>query len=121
ASVAARLQVMWSELVEPPYGVSSDRREYGNVDLLGERSHEEVPRYIKAFDVGLVPYRLSDYTGSVYPVKLNEYLAMGIPVVATDLPEIRRFNAEHGEVIAIAPDADDFAARIADALQPAPD
>jgi uncharacterized SAM-binding protein YcdF (DUF218 family) len=44
---------------------------------------------------------------------------MGIPVVATDLPEIRRFNAEHGEVIAVAPDADDFAAAIADALRPA--
>jgi uncharacterized SAM-binding protein YcdF (DUF218 family) len=52
-------------------------------------------------------------------VKLNEYLAMGIPVVATDLPEIRRFNAEHGNVIAVAPDAEDFAAAISNALRPA--
>ena len=44
-----------------------------------------MPRYVKAFDVGLVPYRLSDYTANVYPTKLNEYLAMGTPVVATDL------------------------------------
>ena len=92
-----------------------------NVHLLGERPHDEVARYIKGFDVGLVPYRVSDYTASVYPVKLNEYLAMGIPVVATDLPEIRRFNAEHGDVIAVAPDAEDFAAAIDAVLQPPPD
>jgi uncharacterized SAM-binding protein YcdF (DUF218 family) len=49
-------------------------------------------------------------------VKLNEYLAMGIPVVATDIAEIRRFNEEQGDVIAIAPDAEDFAAAIERAL-----
>jgi uncharacterized SAM-binding protein YcdF (DUF218 family) len=85
--------------------------------MFGQRPHADVPRYIKGFDVGLVPYRVSDYTASVYPVKLNEYLAMGIPVVATDLAEIRRFNEEQGEVIAIATDAEDFAAAIERALR----
>ena len=42
---------------------------------------------------------------------------MGIPVVATDSAEIRRFNEEHGDVIAIAPDAEDFAAAIEAALK----
>jgi len=41
---------------------------------------------------------------------------MGIPVVATDLPEIRRFNAEHGPVVAVASDADAFATAIRRAL-----
>ena len=55
-----------------------------------------MPAYLKAFDVALVPYRLTDYTAAVYPAKLNEYLAMGLPVVATDMVEIRRLNADAG-------------------------
>lgn len=79
-----------------------------NVRLLGPRPHAELPRYIKEFDVGIVPYRLTEYTAHVYPTKLNEYLAMGIPVVATDLPEIRHFNERHGAVVRVACDAAEF-------------
>ncbi len=63
----------------------------------------------RGFDVGLVPYRITEYTANVYPTKLNEYLVMGIPVVATDLAEIRRFNAEHGDIVRIAESADAYA------------
>ena len=45
--------------------------------LLGQRPHAELPRYVKAFDVGIVPYRLTEYTANVYPTKLNEYLVDG--------------------------------------------
>ena len=94
-----------------------------NVQYLGQRAHEDVPRYIKGFDAAIVPYRLSEYTANVYPTKLNEYLAMGVPVVATDLPEIRRFNAEHGQHVAVASDAPGFttALRTALAQSPAPE
>jgi len=71
---------------------------------------------VKGFDVGIVPYRLTEYTANVYPAKLNEYLVMGIPVVATDLPEVRRFNIEYGGVVSVASDADSFAAAIRRAL-----
>jgi uncharacterized SAM-binding protein YcdF (DUF218 family) len=91
-------------------------RQCSNIHLLGLREHHELPGYVKGFDVGIVPYRLTEYTANVYPTKLNEYLSMGIPVVATDLPEIRRFNAEHGNIIAIAGDAAAFATAIRDAL-----
>ena len=84
--------------------------------LLGARPHAQVPDYIRGFDVGPVPYRLAPYTADVYPTKLNEYLAMGIAVVATDLPAIRRFNAEHGPVVAVGHDADAFAAAIREAV-----
>ena len=93
-------------LVGPEQTDLSRSRAAPNVHLLGMKPHPELPRYVKAFDVGLVPYRLTEYTANVYPTKLNEYLVMGIPVVATDLPEIRRFNAEHGDIVSVAGDAD---------------
>jgi uncharacterized SAM-binding protein YcdF (DUF218 family)/glycosyltransferase involved in cell wall biosynthesis len=85
--------------------------------LLGARSTEQLPGYIKGFDVGIVPYVLAEYTANVYPTKLNEYLAMGKPVVATGLPEIMRFNRIHGDVVAVADDADAFAAQIRKGIQ----
>ena len=48
-----------------------------NLHFLGKKSHDDLPQYIKGFDVGIVPYRLTEYTANVYPTKLNEYLAMG--------------------------------------------
>ena len=41
-----------------------------NIHLLGKRAHEDIPMYIKGFDVGIVPYRDSEYTANVYPTKL---------------------------------------------------
>ena len=87
-----------------------------NVRLLGQRAHELVPAYVKGFDVGIVPYRIAEYTLNVYPTKLNEYLVMGIPVVATDLPEIRRFNAHHGGIVGVASGPEAFSHAIRAAL-----
>ena len=104
-------------LVGPPQSDISALEERKNVHLLGARPHADLPMYIKGFDVGIVPYRLSEYTAHVYPTKLNEYLAMGIPVVATDLHEIRRFNATHGDVVAIATGPDAFVAAVRDGVR----
>lgn len=119
ATVAARMPDATFALVGPAQTDVSRLERCANVRLLGQRPHPELPRYVKRFDVGIVPYRDTDYTANVYPTKLNEYLAMGLPVVATDLPEIRRFNASHGSVVQIAHDADTFAAAIRSALHDA--
>ena len=103
-------------LIGPPQTDVSAMQSRPNVHLLGPRPHSELARYIKGFDVGLVPYRLSEYTAHVYPTKLNEYLAMGIPVVATDLPEIRRFNSAHGGVVSIAQGEAEFTRAVRTAL-----
>jgi uncharacterized SAM-binding protein YcdF (DUF218 family)/glycosyltransferase involved in cell wall biosynthesis len=115
--VAARMPDVSFVFVGPEQSDMSALRQLPNVHLLGKKPHADVPRYVKAFDVGLVPYRLSEYTANVYPTKLNEYLAMGTPVVATDLAEIRRFNTDHDDIVAVAADADAYAGAIRSALR----
>jgi glycosyltransferase involved in cell wall biosynthesis len=112
AGVARRLPDASFVLVGPIETDVSTLRQCPNIRLLGPRPHVQVPAYLKAFDVAVVPYRLTDYTAAVYPAKLNEYLAMGLPVVATDLLEIRRLNAVHGSVVRVASDEEAFAAAV---------
>ena len=119
ADLARRMPDVQFAMVGPTHSDTSLLKACPNVHLLGARKHKDIPAYIKGFDAGLVPYRDSEYTASVYPVKLNEYLAMGVPVVATDLPEIRRFNQEHGHVLAVAQDADQFERALRAAFVPA--
>jgi glycosyltransferase involved in cell wall biosynthesis len=65
---------------------------FANVRLLGPRAWMDLPPLLASIDVGLIPYIHSAYTATVYPTKLFEYLAMGKPVVSTDLPEVRRLE-----------------------------
>lgn len=57
-----------------------------NVHYLGERSYDDLPGWLKGFDIGLIPYVDSPLTRDVNPLKLREYLAAGLPVVATAIP-----------------------------------
>jgi uncharacterized SAM-binding protein YcdF (DUF218 family)/glycosyltransferase involved in cell wall biosynthesis len=118
AAVAGRMPEANFVLVGPRQTDVSELARCPNVHLFGARRHDEIPRYIKAFDVAVVPYRSSEYTAHVYPTKLNEYLAMGKPVVATDLPEIRRFNVEHGNVVSVGLDAAEFSEALRRASAP---
>jgi uncharacterized SAM-binding protein YcdF (DUF218 family)/glycosyltransferase involved in cell wall biosynthesis len=113
---ARRMPDVSFALVGPPQSDISLLKTLPNIHLLGQRSHDEVPAYVNAFDVALIPYVLAEYTANVYPTKLNEYMVMGKPVVATDLPEIRRFNQSHGEIVRIASTAEAFAAEVRNAL-----
>lgn len=120
AEMADRMPQATFALVGPPQTNVTKLTQRANIHLLRARPHAEVPRYIKAFDIGIISYRKSDYTDHVYPTKLNEYLAMGIPVVATDLPEIRRFNDAHGNIVAVAHNADEFVGAIRAGLKGSP-
>jgi glycosyltransferase involved in cell wall biosynthesis len=65
-----------------------------NVLLLGEKDYTELPGYLNAFDVCLIPFRRNPLTLATSPVKLFEYLSAGKPVVSVRLPEVAAF-AEH--------------------------
>ena len=86
---------------------------YPNVFLVDTQPHDRLPRYIDAFDVCLIPYQVNAYTENVYPVKMNEYLAMGKPVVSTPLREVKGFNDDHGPLVALADTAESFREAIA--------
>jgi glycosyltransferase involved in cell wall biosynthesis len=68
-------------------------RHLSNVHFLGRRSYQSLPAYCKAFDVAILPFVVNDLTLAANPLKLREYLAAGLPVVATPLPEILRLGA----------------------------
>lgn len=87
-----------------------------NIHLLGAKPHEEIPHYITGFDVCLIPYVLSNFTQTVYPTKLTEYLILGKPVVSTPLPEVLAFNQRHDAVVAIGDTPEAFEAQIRHAL-----
>jgi glycosyltransferase involved in cell wall biosynthesis len=63
-----------------------------NVHLLGRREYEDLPAYCKGMDVAILPFVVNTLTLAANPLKLREYLAAGLPVVATDIPEIRRLE-----------------------------
>jgi glycosyltransferase involved in cell wall biosynthesis len=62
-----------------------------NVHRLEHVPYATLSRYLAAFDAGLIPFKVNALTIASNPLKTVEYLAMGIPVVSTDLPEVRRF------------------------------
>ena len=64
-----------------------------NVHLLGRKPYEDLPAYCKGFDVALMPFRINELTLNANPLKVREYLAAGLPVVSTDIPEVRAVNA----------------------------
>jgi glycosyltransferase involved in cell wall biosynthesis len=62
-----------------------------NVRLLGRKAYGELPQYMRAFDLGLIPFRLNELTRNVNPIKLREYFSAGLPVVSSDIPEVRMY------------------------------
>lgn len=59
-----------------------------NVHLLGRVPYSTLPAYSKGFDVAILPFPISEVTLSSNPLKVREYLAAGLPVVSTRIPEV---------------------------------
>jgi glycosyltransferase involved in cell wall biosynthesis len=83
-----------------------------NVRLLSPVPGDEVTAYVRAFDLGLLPYRRTQETYHASPLKLYEYLAAGLPVVAADVPGARQF----ADVVALADELPAWEAAIASQL-----
>jgi glycosyltransferase involved in cell wall biosynthesis len=84
-----------------------------NVHLLGRKPYSDLPAYCRGFDVGILPFRINRLTLRANPLKLREYLAAGLPVVATPLPEVARYE----QLVRLATRDDDFIAGVDEALR----
>jgi len=82
-----------------------------NVKLLGRKPYSDLPAYCKAFDVALNPFRINRLTLNANPLKVREYLAAGLPVVSTAIPEVEALG-----MCRIAATEDEFLAEIGRAL-----
>lgn len=88
-------------------------RAYPNLHFLGRRSYEDLPRYVNAFAVCIIPFRLYKLTEAINPTKVYEYMAAGKPVISTALPELNRWK----DLIYIANNCTEFLDFIGTALK----
>lgn len=64
-----------------------------NVHLLGPRDYQQLPSYLRGFQVALLPCQRNAYTRAMFPMKFFEYLAAGVPVVSVPLEALQEFRA----------------------------
>lgn len=86
----------WNIVLIGPIGeMSIDNRlmRRDNLTCLGTKAYDQLPNYIKAFDVCLLPYAKNPYTEFSFPLKFWEFMATGKPIVATDIPAFEEFES----------------------------
>jgi glycosyltransferase involved in cell wall biosynthesis len=113
----ARARPDWSLVLVGPVGPGDPRADVSmlqaepNLHLLGVRRYEQLPSVLRGADAGLIPYARNELTNSIFPMKVYEYMAAGLPVVATDLPSLSEIDG-----IATASDAQGIAKLLDEAL-----
>jgi glycosyltransferase involved in cell wall biosynthesis len=105
--------VMIGRVAVPPEQVP----DLPNVRFLGKRDYDDLPAYGKRFDAAILPYRPGSWSHHANPIKLREYLAMGVPVVSVDTPQMRKFS----DVVAVARTPDEFYAALDQVFSSPPD
>ena len=66
--------------------------QFQNVTFFGARQPNDLPLLMQAFDLGIIPFVKNEFTKNIYPLKINEYLAAGLPVVSTDFAPLIDFE-----------------------------
>ena len=91
-----------------------------NIFMLGPKPFSELPRYIRHFYVGIIPFVVNDLTRAVNPIKLREMLAAGCPVVSTALPEVERIADSTQALlksVSVVENSNEFIAAVKEILQ----
>ncbi len=88
-----------------------------NVHWLGFRPYDRIPAIGRGFDVALMPWLDNEWIRYANPIKLKEYLALGLPVVSTEYPEVDAYR----DRVRVAARREDFPALVRAALDDPPD
>jgi glycosyltransferase involved in cell wall biosynthesis len=83
-----------------------------NVHYLGRQPYEAIPAIMASLDVALMPWQSNEWIRHANPIKIKEYLAVGLPVVSTWYPELDRYT----DVVRVAKGRDDFVRQVRAAL-----
>ncbi len=86
--------------------------EHENITIYGPVNYNILPSYATFFDVAMIPFVINEITESTSPIKLFEYMALGKPIVTTDLPECRKYKQ-----VLVAKDHADFIKKIDEAIE----
>jgi glycosyltransferase involved in cell wall biosynthesis len=84
-----------------------------NIKLIGEKPYSEVPDLISSFDVCIIPFKLTKLIKYTNPVKIYEYMSLGKPVIATNMPELKQINKN---LICIGRNKSDFLVKLDGAI-----
>ncbi|MFC0682838.1 glycosyltransferase [Lysobacter korlensis] len=77
-----------------------------NITYWGQQPYEKLPMHMAELDVALMPFALNEATRSISPTKTLEYLASGLPVVSTRVPDV---VSDFDDVVELRDDAQGFA------------
>jgi len=77
---------------------------YQNVKFFPAVQPDEVPALLAKSDVGIIPYLMNDINKNIYPLKINEYLSVGVPVVMNAFAHLPEFEAQ----VSVAKNKEDF-------------
>ncbi len=84
-----------------------------NVTIITETPYEELPNIIACFDIAIIPHTIDQFTQSMNPLKLYEYIAAGKPVITTAVAGVEQF----GDLVTLAVSPEDFSKGIEDVIQ----
>lgn len=76
-----------------------------NIHYLGMKSYDELPHYLKAFDIAMMPFALNDATKYISPTKTLEYMAAAKPIISTKITDVVR---DYSSCVSLIETADEF-------------
>jgi glycosyltransferase involved in cell wall biosynthesis len=89
-----------------------------NIHYFGQRTYEELPRYLAGWDVCLLPFARNDATRFISPTKTLEYMAAELPIVSTPITDVAE---PYGDIVYLGGTPEEFLAACEAAMASSPE